>query len=68
VAVITAVRIYATAICTDALLLAFIPVLALIGLGISRLSRGTLAGKRAGSVQALSTLAKSGNCFALVDI
>ena len=45
VAVITAIRIYASTIRTDAFLLAFIPVLALIGLGISRLSRGTLAGK-----------------------
>lgn len=68
VAVIAADRVYASAVRTDAFLLALVPVLALIGLGISRLPLGALANKRAGSVQALPTLAKPGNCFALVDI
>jgi len=68
VAVITANRVYASAVRTDAFLLALVSIFALIGLGISRLSFGAFAGKRAESVQALSTLAKSGNCFAFVDI
>lgn len=43
VAVITAVRVYASTVRTDAFLLALVLVLALVGLGISRLTLRTLA-------------------------
>lgn len=68
VTVITAIRIYTSAVGADAFLLTLVPVFALVGFGISRLSRGTLTNKRAGGVETLSALAKSGNRFALVDI
>lgn len=68
VAIIAAVRVYASTVRANAFLLALVPVLALVGLGIPRLSLGAFADKRARSVQTLSTLTQSGNRFALVDI
>lgn len=67
-AIIAAVRVYASTVGANAFLLALVLILALIGLGIPCLSRRTFAGERAGGIQTLSTLAQSGNCFALVDI
>lgn len=68
VTVIAAVCVYASTVGTNAFLLALVLILALVGLGIPRLSRRTFAGERAGSVETLSTLAQSGNCFAFVNI
>lgn len=45
VAIITAVRVYASTVRTDAFLLALVLVLALVGLGIPRLTRRALAGE-----------------------
>lgn len=67
-AIITAVGVYASAVGANALLLAFVSVFALVGLGIPRLSLGTLAGERAGSVEALAAFAQSRNRVALVDV
>lgn len=66
--IVSADRVYASAIGANAFLLTLVSVLALVGVEISRLSFGTLAHERTGGVQALSTLAESGNRVALVDI
>jgi len=66
--IIATVRVYASAISANALLLTLVSVSALVGLGIPRLSRGTLASERAGSVEAFSTLAQSRNRIAFVDV
>jgi len=67
-AIIAAVRVYASAIGANAFLLTLVSVSALIGFGIPRLSCGTLASERAGSIEAFSTLAQSRNRIALIDV
>lgn len=44
-AIIATVRVYASSICADSFFLTFVSIFARVGLGISGLTIGTLAGK-----------------------
>lgn len=67
-AVVATVCIYTSSIGANTFLLTLVSVLACIRLGIPCLSLGALAGERTRRVHALSTLAETWYCFALVDI